>query len=189
MVTEMMPENMAGRGKNSALAAHDGGAGRGWSEDEVPEHVPLTFAQAQELRARHPMVSPWRVLAVQALGGTLLSAVLALLSGRWAWAWSAGWGVLAVVLPGVLFARGLTGRLARSGAGAAVMSFFVWELVKIVATVGVLYVAYRSQVDLNWPALLVGMVVTLKLPWLAVLFRRQTGKAGAAPQGVVHRKE
>jgi ATP synthase protein I len=57
--------------------------------------------------------------------------------------------VLAVVLPAALFARGLTGQFARANPGAAVLSFFVWELVKILVTVGVLLTAHRLMDGLS----------------------------------------
>lgn len=82
-------------------------------------------------------------------------------------------GAFAVVLPAALFARGLTSRFARANPGMAVMSFFVWELVKIVVTIGVLYAAHRLVKDLNWPAMLVGLVLTLKVYWLALAFKRK----------------
>lgn len=49
--------------------------------------------------------------------------------------------------------------------------FFVWELVKIVATVVILFAAPRLVPELNWLALLVGFVVTMKVVWVALMFR------------------
>ncbi len=82
-------------------------------------------------------------------------------------------GVFAVVLPAALFARGITSEFAKANPGAAVVSFFVWELVKIGVTVGVMFVSQRLVEGLSWPAMLVGLVVTLKVYWLALAFKRK----------------
>jgi ATP synthase protein I len=79
--------------------------------------------------------------------------------------------VAAVVLPAALFARGLTGQFARANPGTAVASFFVWEFAKIVVTVGVMYVAYRLEKNLNWLAMLASLVLTMKVYWLALGFK------------------
>jgi ATP synthase protein I len=86
-------------------------------------------------------------------------------------AWSAGYGALAVVLPAALFARGLLSRVALSSPGAAVAGFFVWEMVKIGLTLAMLFAAPRLVSELSWPAMLVGLVVTMKVYWLALLVR------------------
>ena len=51
------------------------------------------------------------------------------------------------------------------------LSFFVWELVKIAITVAMLFAAPRLVSGLNWLALLAGFVVTMKVVWVALLFR------------------
>ena len=53
-------------------------------------------------------------------------------------------------------------------AGAALAGFFVWELVKIVLTVAMLLAAPKLVPDLSWLALLVGLVVTMKVYWVAM---------------------
>jgi ATP synthase protein I len=52
-----------------------------------------------------------------------------------------------------------------------VFSFFVWEFVKIVVTVAVMFAAYRFEKDLSWPAMLVGLVLTMKVYWAALAVR------------------
>ena len=47
----------------------------GEDEEPVDDFVPLTRAEAEALRARLPMLSPWRVVAVQAAAGVLCVAV------------------------------------------------------------------------------------------------------------------
>ena len=142
-------------------------------EEESSDFVPLTAEQAQALRLRQPMLSPWWVVLGQVVVGLVVVGVAWWVSGRQVVAVSAAWGVLAVVLPAALFARGVTGRFASVNAGSAVLSFFVWELIKIVVTVGVLYAAYRTVEGLSWLAMLVGLIVTIKVYWLALAFARK----------------
>lgn len=140
------------------------------AETDDEDFVPLTAEQAQALRERNPSLSPWWVVAAQLLVGV----VVALLGWFWGGeriAVSCVWGAMAVVIPSALFARGVTGQFSRANVGTAVASFFVWELVKIAVTVGVMYFAYRVERDLSWPAMLVGLVLTMKVYWLALGFR------------------
>jgi len=139
------------------------------TEDEI---VPLTPAQIAAVKAANPAVSPWWVVAGQLAVGLLAVLLTWVFLGE-AVAKSLACGVLAVVVPAALFARGLTSRFAQANAGTAVMSFFLWELVKVVMTVGLLLAAHRWVTDLSWPAMLVGLVVTLKVYWLALAFRRK----------------
>lgn len=141
------------------------------ADSDEEDFIPLTAEQAQALRAQNPSVSPWWVVLGQVLVGTVVVLATWLLTGSAAAAKSCAWGVLAVVLPAALFARGLTGQFARANLGTAMVSFFVWELAKIVVTVGVMYVAYRVEVNLNWLAMLAGLVLTMKVYWLALGFK------------------
>lgn len=148
-------------------------------EADEPDFKPLTADQARQLRETKPQISPWRVIAVQGVVGALVALVAWALTGRQNVGWSAAYGVLAVVLPGALFARGLTSRLSSLNVGTAVAAFFIWEMVKLALTLAMLVAAPRLVAELSWPALLVGLVVTMKVVWVAVLFRpkRQgTGK-------------
>lgn len=145
------------------------------ADSDEEEFTPLTAAQAQALRAQNPSVSPWWVVLGQVLVGIVVVLAAWLLTGSVAVAKSCAWGVLAVVLPAALFARGLTGQFARTNVGSAVASFFVWELAKIVVTVGVMYGAYRLEKDLNWLAMLAGLVLTMKVYWLALGFKPKVG--------------
>ena len=141
-------------------------------DSEPLDFVPLTRLQAQALARSNPVVSPWWVVLAQLVLGVLLVTLAWLVFGALV-AKSVACGVLAVVLPAALFARGLTSQLARANPGVAVMSFFVWELVKIVVTIGLLFAAHRLVKDLNWPAMLVGLILTLKVYWLALAFKRK----------------
>jgi len=142
-------------------------------EKSESDFVPLTAEQAQLLRLQHPSWSPWWVVLGQLLVGLVLVLLTYLATGRQAVAASAAWGVAAVALPAALFARGVTGRFARVNVGSAVLSFFIWELIKIVATVGILFAAQRLMTDLSWPAMLLGLIVTIKVYWLALAFKRK----------------
>jgi ATP synthase protein I len=49
-----------------------------------------------------------------------------------------------------------------------------WEMVKIGVSVAMLVVANRIVQNLVWPALLVGLVLCIKVYWVALLWRRRT---------------
>jgi ATP synthase protein I len=141
--------------------------------EETPDDFqPLTAEQARALRASQPLLSVWRVVAAQALIGLLLALLVWLVTGRMAVVYSAVYGALAVILPAALFARGLTSQASSMNAGAAVFGFFLWEMVKIGLTVAMLIAAPRLVNELSWPAMLVGLVVTMKVYWLALGLRR-----------------
>jgi ATP synthase protein I len=133
---------------------------------------PLTAEQAQALRKQLPLLSVWRVVLAQALVGLLLAMVVWWVTARMSAVYSAMYGAMAVILPAALFARGLTSRMASINVGAAVFGFFLWEMVKIGLTVAMLFAAPRLVNDLSWPAMLVGLVVTMKVYWVALGLRR-----------------
>ncbi|RYX90950.1 MAG: ATP synthase subunit I [Comamonadaceae bacterium] len=140
-------------------------------EEEAKEPVirRLSAQEVLELRAKNPPVSPWRVVMGQVVVGLLVALAAWLLTGRQSVGWSAGYGALAVAVPAALFARGLTGRFASLNPAAAVMGFFVWEMVKIALTVAMLFAAPRLVSGLSWPAMLVGLVVTMQVYWAALI--------------------
>jgi len=53
--------------------------------------------------------------------------------------------------------------------------FFVWEAVKIGVSVAMLAAAPRLVADLDWLAMLIGLIVTLKVYWLAWRPRHRPG--------------
>jgi ATP synthase protein I len=146
--------------------------GRDADEVEDPPFKPLTREQAQALRARHPPVSPWWVIAAQAAVGAVIAMLAWLITGREEIAWSALYGAATAVVPGALMARGMTSRLSSLSLGTSAASFMLWESVKIGVTVAMLMLAPRVVQPLSWPALLVGLVVCLKMYWVALLWRR-----------------
>ncbi len=142
-------------------------------EDEVSDFTPLTAAEARALRKKNPSISPWWVVAGQLAVGVLVALIAWAVTGSQTVGLSAACGALAVIIPAALFARGVTGKFASVNAGSAVMSFFLWELVKILVTVGILLAAQRLVIGLSWPAMLVGLVVTIKVYWVALAFKRK----------------
>ncbi|MEY4435552.1 MAG: hypothetical protein RL175_507 [Pseudomonadota bacterium] len=141
-------------------------------EDALEQFQPLTAEQAQALRMRQPLLSVWRVVAAQALIGLVLGGVGWLVTKQMAVVYSTVYGACAVIFPAALFARGLTSRVSSINAGSAVFGFFLWEMVKIGLTIAMLIAAPRLVNDLSWPAMLVGLVVTMKVYWLALGLRR-----------------
>lgn len=143
------------------------------SEDDAndPDFKPLTAEEARQLREKDPSLSPWRVIMGQFVVGLLVAFAAWGLTGSQSVGWSAGYGALAVILPAILFARGLTSRVSSVNPGAAVFGFFLWEMVKIALTVAMLFAAPRLVPGLSWPAMLVGLVVTMKVVWVALVFK------------------
>ena len=152
-------------------------AGNAAQTDQEPEFRPLSADEARALREQSPPLSPWWVIGGQVGVGILVAVVAWVLTGRQQVAWSALYGALAVVIPAALFARGLTSRVASLNPGAAVFGFFLWEMVKMALTVAMLFAAPRVVPQLSWPAMLVGLVVAMKVYWVALAVRpraRQT---------------
>ena len=140
---------------------------------------PLTPEQAAAWRQRNPLTSPWRVLVLQLLVGLVVAVLTGLVSGQSRLAASVGWGVVSVVVPGVVFARALARQMRLRQAGSALVGLFVWELVKIVLTVALLLAAPKVMVGLSWLALVAGFVVTMKVSWLALALGWMRRKAPA----------
>jgi ATP synthase protein I len=139
------------------------------TEEESPV-VPLSADEARRLRDQHPPVSPWWVVAGQAAVGLVAALAAWVLTGKQNVGWSAGYGALSVVIPAAVFARGLTGRFSSVNAGTAAVGFLVWEMVKIALTLAMLVAAPRLVPGLSWPALLVGLVLAMKVYWVALAF-------------------
>ena len=141
------------------------------AEAEESDFKPLTAQEADQWRSRNPPISVWKVVAGQALVGVLVALVVWLVTGRASVGWSAAYGALAVVAPAALFARGVLRHKASANPRAAMVGFFGWEIAKIVLTVALLAAAPRLVPELSWIALLVGMVIAMKMYWVALLVR------------------
>lgn len=146
-------------------------------DDEWNSQAPLkpwTREQVKALVAGDPhVVSPWRVIAVQAAVGILVAVLAGLLSSKWNVFWSALYGAGVVVVPGALLARGMSSALSTMSPGASAVSFMSWELVKVGVSVVMLMLASWVVQPLSWPALLVAAVVCIKVYWLALAWRRR----------------
>ena len=138
------------------------------TDEEEPTFKPLSAQEAQRLREQNPSVSPWWVVAGQAVVGLVVGLAVWALTGMVSVGWSAAYGALAVVVPAAIFAWGLTGRFASLNAGNAAAAFMLWEMVKLALTIAILAAAPRLVAALSWPALLVGLVLTMKVYWIAL---------------------
>lgn len=138
-------------------------------DDEIPPA--LTAEQAEDFRRRHPSLSLWRVIGAQLVWGGS-AAGLAWLVFDAVISMSVGCGVIAVALPAAVFARGISPVAGRSSAAGSVLNFLVWELVKLVLTAALLAAAFSWLDGLNGLAVLAGMVVAMKVYWVALLWRR-----------------
>lgn len=132
---------------------------------------PISAEEARRLREQNPPVSPWWVVAGQAAVGLVVALAAWGITGRQNVGWSAGYGALAVVLPAAVFARGLTGRFSSLNAGTAAVGFLMWEMVKLALTFAMMVAAPKLVAGLSWPALLVGLILAMKVYWLALAFK------------------
>lgn len=139
--------------------------------EDAAAFKPLTREEAQALRLKDPPLSPWRVIAVQAAVGGAVALAALLVTGRQEAGWSALYGAATVVLPGALMARGMTSRLSTMSPTASAVSFMLWEMVKIAVSIAMLMLAPKLVQPLSWPALLVGLVLCMKVYWLALSWR------------------
>jgi ATP synthase protein I len=152
----------------------------------MPER--LTASQAQALRVRlgkaGSVLSPWQIIAGQLLAGAVFAVLSWLITGKMNVAVSVAYGALAVVIPAAVFARGLMSQFSSLNALTAGFGFFVWEMIKIVATVVLIAIAPKLVADLDWLAMLIGLIVTMKvvfvLLWLLPKLTRKLAKNAAA---------
>lgn len=97
-------------------------------------------------------------------------------------------GGLAALIPNGLFALRLALHRGKSPESYPVV-FFLGEFAKIGMTVGLLAWIVKSQQDLRWLPLVLGLIVALKAPLFALLIARDVprawdaGKPAGGPQG------
>ncbi len=137
---------------------------------EESDFKPLTADEAALLRERNPEMSPWWVIGAQVVAGAVTACVAWIWVGQPVAAVSAFYGAMAVAIPAALFARGVR-RREGVATQAAMLRFFVWESIKIVLTVGLLAAAPGLIGGLVWLALLAGVVVAMKMYWVALMVR------------------
>ena len=72
-------------------------------------------------------------------------------------------------------------------ARAALAGFLWWEAVKVILAVGMLIAAPKILGAPNWPALLIGLVLTIKVYWVGLLLaqsmRSRQGQARVKTNG------
>lgn len=142
-----------------------------WQDEPEEEFNSLSAEQARQWRLRQAPSSSWHSLAWQIGMGLVAAAGIGLVWQSGMLARSAAYGMFAVVLPQALLLRGMAGVQGRWNPGALLLRFFVWEMVKIALTVAILFSAVRVLGEMSWPALMAGLVVTMKANWLVLAFR------------------
>ena len=148
-----------------------------WDDGSAEEpSKPLTREQVIAVRQKNPSLSPWLVLAGQAVVGLLVALAASLLTDKLNIGWSVFYGALSVVIPGAVFARGVMSKVSLINPAAAVTGFFLWEIVKIGLVLAMLFAAPKLVADLSWPAMLVGLVLTMKVVWLVLWLEVRAGR-------------
>lgn len=154
------------------------------STDEKPEIRTLSKEEAAVVKQTNPALNPWRVVGWQMLATVVVGLLGLMATQKWAVAYSLVWGGLCVVVPAALFARGVMSKATLMNAGTATAGFFLWEMVKIALTLAMLFAAKQVMARLGevlvWPALLVGLIVVMKVYWLALLARPKVDKSAAS---------
>lgn len=151
-------------------------SGHGWEDGEQePEFKPLTREQAQQWRAGQPELSVWRLVGVQVLVGAVSGLLVWLFSRQMSLALSVLYGAASVFIPTALMAYGLTSsalsRLMPGHSRATFAGFLLWEGVKVLLVVAMLWSAPALVPDLSWLGLLAGLVLTLKVYWFGLWFQ------------------
>ena len=166
MTTQVIPK--PGAGRQDGVEDEEGSG-------ELESFRPWSHEEAQAWRSRNPPLSPWRVVAAQAVAGLVCGALAWAFTQRGEAAWSALYGAAAIVIPSALLARGMSRNLGNTpgAAGHAVFRFMFWEMVKIGAAVAMLVAAPRMIQGLSWPAMLLTMIVCAKMNWWALLWQRR----------------
>ncbi len=144
------------------------------TEDEDSAFKALTPEEAQEWRKRHPAVSVWRLVLWQILVGAGVALLATVVTQSAASGLSAAYGALCVVVPAMVFARGIS--RVRMAPGSALVGFAVWEIAKIALTLAMLWTAPRWLGSVHWLSLVIAMVITMKTYWVALLARPNVRK-------------
>jgi ATP synthase protein I len=126
--------------------------------------------EAEQLRQASPQVSPWRVVLWMLVAAVVI-AMLSFALFDLPTALSAAYGSLVVSLPAAVLARGMTSPLSRMNIASGALAFMLWEMVKIGLSIGMLMLAPSLIADLNWPALLIGLILTMKVYFVAAIYK------------------
>jgi ATP synthase protein I len=145
--------------------------GYGFDDEQEPPVRRLSRAEAAELAARQPAISPWRVVAYQVLSGLAIAALVQLVTGDVLLTASALYGAAVVAVPGALMARGATSRLGTISPLTSTVNIMGWAMVKIVVSVVMLALASRIVPGIHWPVMLGTLVVCMQTYAFALLWR------------------
>jgi ATP synthase protein I len=132
-------------------------------------YVPWSAEQAQTWRQKQRPVPIYLLVTAQFGVGAAVAVLAYALFGATA-AMSAGYGAMCAALPSLLLARGMRSALSQRN---PVVGFMVWELVKIALGAAMLVAAPKLLGEVNWFALLIGLILTLKVVFLAALWPSQ----------------
>jgi ATP synthase protein I len=154
--------------------------GSPWGTDARDEDTEETFhkltrEEAAAWRARNPMVSPWRVVAVQGAVGLVVAMLAWLLTRRVDVFGSALYGAATAVIPGALMARGMTSPLSAMSPVVSTVSVMGWGSVKLIVSVALLGVAPKVVQPLSWPALLAALAACLMVYGFALRWHARKG--------------
>ena len=144
-----------------------------WDEPPEPHPPAWSAAQAQAWRARGGLPSPWRAVRWQ-LAAAVVAVAVASVGFDASVARSVAYGAGAAVVPSAVMALAMRGALMRAAQGHAAMSLMTllaYEMLKVALAVALLAMAPTWLSPVIWPALLVGLVVTLKAHLLALAWR------------------
>ena len=153
-----------------------------WADEAPVEEIkPLSREEALQWRARQPQMSAWRVVGWQWSLMFGVSLLAALVTRQASVVWSVFYGGLCIALPSALMAYGvtsspLTRMVVRWFPGAARLSLagvFLWEGIKVLLALAMMWSAPRWVPNLSWLGLVAGLVVVLKAYWLGFLFQRR----------------
>lgn len=148
-----------------------------WLDEPEEEFTALSSEEARQWRTRQPLSPAWHPLAWQIGIGLIASTVIGLAWQSVMLSKSAAFGVFAVVLPNALLLRGMAGAGKHWGPEALLLRLLVWELVKIALTIVILYSANKVLAEMSWPALLAGLVVTMKANWFVLAFQQGANRS------------
>jgi ATP synthase protein I len=126
--------------------------------------------EAEQLRKTSPPVSPWRVVLWMLMAAVVIGLVSLALFDQIT-ALSATYGSLVVSLPAAVLARGMTSPLSRINAVSGAFVFMLWEMVKIGLSIGMLMLAPSFIPGLNWLAMLIGLILTMKVYFVAAIYK------------------
>jgi len=109
-----------------------------------------------------------RIVSLQLIATVVVGLIAALLGG-WPAMFSAVLGGLCCVVPNAIMALRLFAAAESGRANPA--TFFIWEFVKIALTLALLGATAWLYRDLNWLALVAGLIVALK-SYIILIFRQ-----------------